>query len=72
MTAADRKVYEAVKKRALVDEEYLACEQCKHNGQKWPLEMHHINFRSQGGLTSENNVTLICKCCHLKAHAIVV
>ena len=77
MTAADRKVYAAVKERAVTTDqdgaEYLACEKCGHNGGKWKLEMHHIVFRSQlpkdYQITPED-VILLCRKCHMKKHSI--
>lgn len=70
MNAKDRKVYAAVKERAvrtdLDGNEYIACEVCGSNGQKYPLQMCHKILRSQGGLTNMENVYLGCLKCHFK------
>lgn len=42
------------------------CEVCGDT--KW-LEFHHVEFRSQGGKNDPENVILICKNCHNKAHS---
>lgn len=31
-------------------------------------EVHHITFRSQGGLSNLNNLACLCRDCHTKAH----
>ena len=66
MKAADRKVYQAVYERSLIDD-YPCCERCGANRHA-KLEMHHKKLRSQGGKTEEDNLVLICKSCHMKAH----
>lgn len=70
MTAAERKVYEAVHQRSLMisDDgmEYSACEyvddgtRCAHNGTKYPLQMAHRIPKGQGGETTEDNVYVGC------------
>lgn len=68
MNAADRKVYATVKERAIRTDidgyEYLGCEQCGHNGSKYPLQMCHKILRSQGGKVSMENIYLGCLKCH--------
>jgi len=70
LKAKDKKVYEAVKQRAVRTDldgyEYLACEKCGSNGQKYPLQMCHIIPRSQGGLVTTENIYLGCSKCHFK------
>ena len=31
-------------------------------------EVHHIEFRSHGGLSNLNNLACLCRDCHTKAH----
>lgn len=45
--------------------EFLPCESCG----RWdgPLERHHRQFRSRGGLWIPSNLVLICRACHSDA-----
>ena len=74
-TAADKRVIVAVRIRAtLIDEhgmDYEACEvvdengdRCGHNGTKYPLEIAHKEFKSQGGRYTMANCYLGCMKCH--------
>lgn len=33
-------------------------------------EVHHIEFRSHGGLSNLNNLACLCRDCHIKAHGV--
>lgn len=33
------------------------------------LEVHHIDYRSQGGLDAKSNLILLCKECHMLVHS---
>jgi len=41
---------------------------CQHCGTKSNLEVHHKEFRSQGGDDSEPNLITLCFACHSLAH----
>lgn len=41
-----------------------SCTNC--NG--YPIELHHVVFRSQGGRGGYRNLMPLCKTCHTKAH----
>lgn len=68
MKTSERKVYEAVYRRAIRQDEdgtdYPACERCGHNGTKYRLEMAHKVLKGQGGETTEENVRYWCYKCH--------
>lgn len=40
---------------------------CRLCGDAWPLEVHHIKFRSAGGEHSTQNCLLLCRRCHRDA-----
>ena len=70
VTAAERRVYEAVLERSRIDGipscEYLNEQgsRCGHNGTRWPLEMAHIIPRSRGGKTALENIRYLCRLHH--------
>jgi 5-methylcytosine-specific restriction endonuclease McrA len=41
---------------------------CQCCGTKTNLEVHHKEFRSQGGLDSEENLVTLCAACHESVH----
>ena len=43
---------------------------CNHCGGGGPLQLHHVEFRSQGGTDHPDNLDLICIECHNKAHGL--
>ena len=56
----DKKVY-----KKIVDEQHY-CQLC--GSANW-LEIHHIYYRSQGGLNDERNLIRLCKKCHQMVHS---
>ena len=55
----DKEVY------AKIVEEQKHCQLC--GSSNW-LEIHHIYYRSQKGLTVEKNLIRLCKKCHTMVH----
>ena len=49
----------------LVNEQGGLCEKCGSIA----VDAHHLVKRSQGGDDSAENIRLLCRECHLKAHA---
>ena len=44
------------------------CENCNSN--QGPLDIHHILFKSHGGRDEIENLILLCRECHERAHGI--
>jgi 5-methylcytosine-specific restriction endonuclease McrA len=44
---------------------------CQSCGVMSNLEVHHQEFRSQGGSDSELNLITLCDACHREAHSII-
>lgn len=60
---------DAAKRRAIyaaVTERDQCCRCC---GRGYGLHRHHIVYRSLGGLTTAENLCLVCQPCHLAIHA---
>lgn len=55
----DKEVYQRIA------EEQPYCQLC---GGTNMLEIHHIYYRSQGGLNDERNLIRLCKNCHMMVH----
>jgi RRXRR protein/HNH endonuclease len=60
--------YANTKAYVLTRDAYL-CQQCKGKSKDRRLEVHHIQFRSQGGSDDEANLLTLCKTCHDGLHA---
>ena len=41
------------------------CRSCGHS----PVQVHHIEYRSQGGLHVEHNLVALCGRCHVTVHS---
>ena len=54
-------------KSAVLHRDNYKCQICGQAHGK--LEVHHIQFRSQGGSNSMNNLTTLCSKCHRKVHS---
>ena len=53
-------------KAAVLSRDNYTCQICK--AQNTQLQVHHIQFRSQGGSNSMENLITLCKECHEKIH----
>ena len=42
---------------------------CQLCGGRRNLEVHHIRFRSRGGVDSGTNLLTLCRTCHLAVHS---
>jgi 5-methylcytosine-specific restriction endonuclease McrA len=62
---AARKVVKAVRAEVVTRARGL-CERCGKPGQ----EAHHKIHRSRGGAWTPENITLLCRACHGKAHGV--
>jgi hypothetical protein len=51
-------------RQKLLEKYSYACAACGVNNEKVPLELAHLIPLSQGGVTSEENLTLLCPNCH--------
>jgi 5-methylcytosine-specific restriction endonuclease McrA len=69
-SARERAAYRLVTERACTAEGYLACEGCGRSLLDGEEQRHHIQFRSQGGKTEPENLTVLCHACHALAHGI--
>ena len=47
------------------DQDVILCEICKAVA----VDIHHIDYRSQGGSDEIENLVALCRYCHGKAHA---
>jgi 5-methylcytosine-specific restriction endonuclease McrA len=56
----DLEVYEQLRQRALQRDAW----RCQGCGTRTNLEVHHQEFRSQGGEDSEQNLITLCVACH--------
>lgn len=55
------------KSYVLVRDDYT-CQHCKGKSKDDRLEVHHIQFKSEGGSNEEENLITLCKSCHNKVH----
>ena len=60
MTATERKAYRTVHKR-----DRSRCIFCGSG----VVEVHHIVYRSHGGITDKRNMVLLCRKCHTMVHS---
>ena len=51
-------------RRHVVERDGGRCVLCLQNG----TDVHHVIYRSQGGTDSLNNLVLLCRHCHERAH----
>ena len=70
LSARKRAAYRLTTERARSVEGYLACEGCGRSLLDGEEQRHHIRFRSQGGKTEPENLTVLCHACHALAHGI--
>ena len=61
----DRGAYEALRQQILRRDGWR-CQSC---GAMTNLEVHHQEFRSQGGSDSEPNLITLCLWCHAQVHS---
>lgn len=47
------------------EQDFIPCERCM----KKTVDVHHIEYRSQGGADEIKNLMALCRNCHDKAHA---
>lgn len=45
------------------------CKYCALCGSSWNLHIHHIEYRSEGGVTDFYNLIRLCELCHMKVHS---
>lgn len=60
----------AARKAILARYKPIACQYCgarKANG--WPIDLHHLVKRSQGGKHNPENLIALCRACHCWAHS---
>ena len=60
----NREAYDQLRKQVLRRDGW----QCQCCGSRSNLEVHHKEFRSQGGDDSEENLITLCVACHLLVH----
>ena len=60
----DPELYEPLREQVLRRDGWR-CQSC---GSRSNLEVHHKEFRSQGGADSEENLITLCADCHSRAH----
>jgi 5-methylcytosine-specific restriction endonuclease McrA len=60
----ERKLYEQLQKQVLSRDGW----RCQCCGARTNLEVHHKQFRSQGGNDSEQNMITVCVECHASCH----
>ncbi len=54
-----------LKFRGFGEQDLIMCDSChKERGN----DVHHIQFRSQGGADEPENLIILCRLCHDKAH----
>ena len=59
-----RKLFQSVAER----DEYC-CHDC---GSHLNIEIHHVEFKSQGGNDEESNMITLCRVCHGQRHGIKI
>jgi 5-methylcytosine-specific restriction endonuclease McrA len=68
--AAEKRI-EAELRAKLLEEHGGLCMECG----RWPdflgLSLHHKLFKSRGGKTEDDNVTLVCSECHSRFHGVI-
>ena len=60
----DPELYEQLRKQVLRRDGW----RCQGCGTRSNLEVHHKEFRSQGGDDSEQNLITLCAACHSRVH----
>ena len=40
------------------------CRTCGHNGEVWPLQVHHISYERLGNEDEQNDLITLCASCH--------
>ncbi len=61
----DPELYERLREQVLRRDGWM-CQCC---GKRFNLEVHHREFRSQGGNDSEENLITLCAGCHSLVHS---
>lgn len=61
---------EAEIRAKLLEEHGGLCQNCQRQPDYRGLQLHHLLFKSRGGVTSDSNCVLICARCHSKYHNI--
>ncbi len=51
--------------RKVIERDSQLCQLCGAQGN----DIHHIIYKSHGGLDKEENLILLCRTCHAKAHS---
>jgi 5-methylcytosine-specific restriction endonuclease McrA len=54
-------------RQAVLDRDNCQCQKCGTSGEN-RLQLHHVEFRSQGGGHSEDNLIVLCFKCHELLH----
>jgi 5-methylcytosine-specific restriction endonuclease McrA len=62
----DLESYEQIRQQVLRRDGW----RCQNCGSRSNLEVHHKEFRSQGGDDSENNLITLCGRCHALIHCV--
>lgn len=44
----------------------MRCSKC---GSGENVEMHHVDYRSEGGVDAPENMTALCRSCHVELHS---
>ena len=60
----DPESYERLRQQVLQRDGWK-CQTC---GSMWHVEVHHKEFRSQGGADSDENLITLCVSCHSELH----
>ena len=60
----DPELYERLRQQVLRRDGWI----CQYCGNRSNLEVHHKEFRSQGGNDSEENLITLCALCHSLFH----
>lgn len=61
--------FENVKAYVLSRDRYT-CQKCSGKSKDKKLHVHHIQFRTNGGTDSPNNLIVLCETCHNKLHSL--
>ncbi len=68
--AAEKRIEDELRQKLLA-EHGGKCMECHQFPDFRGLSLHHITFKSHGGLSEEGNVSLCCGKCHSRFHGII-